>query len=43
MEMFHHSTVYDDDELEKDYIAIGRRGDKCFIRIYLKSKEVVQQ
>lgn len=37
-----HITVYDDDEIEDDYIAIGKRGDKCFIRIYLKSKEVVQ-
>lgn len=38
-----HITAYDDDEIEKDYIAIGKRGDKCFIRIYLKSKEVVQE
>lgn len=38
-----HSVIYDDDEIEKDYIAIGKRGDNCFIRIYLKSKEVVQQ
>lgn len=27
---------------ENDYIALGNRGDKCFLRIYLKSKEVVQ-
>lgn len=38
-----HCTVYDDDTIEKDYIALGKRGDKCFIRIYLKSKEVVQE
>lgn len=42
-EMNCHITAYDDDEIEKDYIAIGKRGDKCFIRIYLKSKEVVQE
>ena len=38
-----HTTVYDGDVIEKDYIALGRRGDKCFVRIYLKSKEVVQE
>lgn len=33
-----------DDELyESDYIALGKRGDKCFVRIYLKTKEVVEQ
>lgn len=42
-ELSAHITAYDDDVIEKDYIAIGRRGDKCFIRIYLKSKEVVQE
>lgn len=25
-----------------DYVSIGKRGQKCFIRIYLKSKEVVE-
>lgn len=25
-----------------DYIALGKRGQKCFTRIYLKSKEVVE-
>ena len=25
-----------------DYIALGKRGQKCFVRIYLKSKEVVE-
>lgn len=35
----------DDDspEYEVDYISLGKRGDKCFVRIYLKTKEVVQQ
>lgn len=31
------------DEYENDYIALGRRSDKCFVRIYLKSKEVIEQ
>ncbi len=31
------------DEYECDYIAMGKRSDKCFVRIYLKSKEVVEQ
>lgn len=30
-------------EIENDYIALGKRSDKIFLRIYLKSKEVVQQ
>ena len=42
-EMLCHTSVRDDDSLEKDYIALGKRGDKCFIRLYLKTKEVVQQ
>jgi len=31
------------DEYENDYIALGKRSDKCFLRIYLKSKEVVEK
>ena len=31
------------DEYECDYICLGRRSDKCFVRIYLKSKEVIEQ
>lgn len=31
------------DEYENDYIALGNRGDKCFLRMYLKTKEVVEQ
>lgn len=27
---------------EWDYLALGQRGDKCFLRIYLKTKEVVE-
>lgn len=31
------------EEYENDYISMGKRSDKCFLRIYLKSKEVVEQ
>lgn len=31
------------DEYDGDYISLGRRSDKCFVRIYLKSKEVIEQ
>lgn len=31
------------DRLDVDYVALGKRGDKCFLRIYLKSKEVVEE
>lgn len=31
------------DEYENDYICLGKRSDKCFVRIYLKSKEVVEK
>ena len=31
------------DEYENDYIALGKRSDKVFVRIYLKSKEVVEK
>ena len=37
-----HNTWYKN-RYESDYIALGRRGDKCFVRIYLKTKEVVEQ
>ena len=30
------------DEYENDYICLGKRSDKVFVRIYLKSKEVVE-
>lgn len=38
MYMFNPDGTY-----ENDYIAIGNRGDKCFLRIYNKTKEVVQE
>lgn len=31
------------DGYEVDYLSLGRRGGKCFVRIYLKSKEVVEE
>lgn len=39
----YHYTFTSNDEYENDYIALGKRGDKCFIRMYLKTKEVVEQ
>ena len=34
------------DDIEKsyewDYLCFGQRGDKCFLRVYLKTKEVVE-
>lgn len=39
---FSHDTLYKD-RYESDYISLGRRGDKVFLRIYLKTKEVVQE
>lgn len=32
-----------DSQIENDYISMGSRGDKCFVRFYLKSKEVIEQ
>ncbi len=40
---YHHTTKVGSDGYEVDYISVGSRGGKCFIRIYLKSKEVVEQ
>ena len=38
-----HTAKQGSEEYEVDYIRVGRRGSKCFIRIYLKSKEVVEE
>ncbi|MGN0506405.1 MAG: hypothetical protein ACI4FZ_07580 [Lachnospiraceae bacterium] len=38
-----HAAPVGSDGHEVDYLAIGNRGDKCFLRIYLKSKEVIQE
>ena len=40
--LFHTSKVGSED-YEVDYIALGKRSDKVFIRIYLKSKEVIEK
>lgn len=32
-----------DSDYEMDYLTFGKRSDKCFLRIYLKSKEVIEQ
>lgn len=33
----------DEDDYESDYIAFGKRNDKVFLRMYLKTKEVVEK
>ena len=38
-----HTTKSGADGYEIDYIAMGKRSQKVFIRIYLKSKEVVEK
>ncbi len=38
-----HTEKVGSDGYEIDYVALGKRSDKVFIRIYLKSKEVVEQ
>lgn len=38
-----HTEKSGSEGYEIDYIALGKRSDKVFIRIYLKSKEVVEQ
>lgn len=40
--LVHYSFVGEDD-YEVDYIALGKRSGKVFVRIYLKSKEVVEK
>lgn len=41
--MNYRFKFYQDGTIENDYIAIGKRSDKCFLRIYNKTKEVVQE
>lgn len=41
-ELAYSSTGEGEKAYEWDYLALGRRGDKCFLRIYLKTKEVVE-
>lgn len=38
-----HSEKKGSENFEIDYVALGKRSDKVFLRIYLKSKEVVEQ
>lgn len=38
-----HTAKVGSEGYEIDYIALGKRSGKVFIRIYLKSKEVIQQ
>lgn len=38
-----HTAKQGSDGYEIDYVAMGKRSDKVFIRIYLKSKEVIQK
>lgn len=38
-----HTSKKGSEDYEIDYLAIGKRSDKIFIRIYLKSKEVVEK
>ena len=38
-----HTAKVGSSGFEVDYVAMGKRSDKVFIRIYLKSKEVIQQ
>lgn len=38
-----HTEKVGSEGYEIDYVSLGKRSDKVFIRIYLKSKEVVEQ
>lgn len=38
-----HTAKRGSEDYEIDYVSLGNRGGKCFVRIYLKSKEVVEQ
>ncbi len=38
-----HSAKKGSSDYEIDYISMGKRSDKVFIRIYLKTKEVIEQ
>lgn len=39
----YHTAKVGSEDYEIDYLSLGNRGGKCFVRIYLKSKEVVEQ
>ena len=38
-----HTEKKGSQDFEIDYVALGKRSDKVFVRIYMKSKEVVEQ
>lgn len=38
-----HTEKKGSQDYEIDYVALGKRSDKVFVRIYMKSKEVVEQ
>lgn len=38
-----HTSKVGSQDYEIDYLALGKRSDKIFIRIYLKSKEVIEK
>lgn len=38
-----HTAKSGSEDYEIDYVAMGKRSDKIFIRIYLKSKEVIEK
>lgn len=40
---YFHSSKIGASDYEIDYISIGKRSDKVFVRIYLKTKEVIEQ
>lgn len=40
---FMHFTKVGSEGFETDYVSMGKRSDKVFIRIYMKSKEVVEK
>lgn len=40
---YYHYKFKANSEYESDYVSLGKRSSKCFVRIYLKTKEVVEQ
>ena len=38
-----HTEKVGESDYEIDYVSLGQRSGKCFVRIYLKSKEVVEE
>lgn len=38
-----HTAKVGSEDYEIDYVSLGKRSDKVFIRIYLKSKEVIEK